>query len=84
MSTARLRIQGIHSLPGTVPPDLAAALRTPPRLVSFAVDVSDYPGGQLTVIGLDPKTAAISHQQAKRLPVIYLRQVERPGQDGIP
>jgi serine/threonine protein kinase len=62
MSTARLRIQSVHPLPGVVPPGVAAALQTPPSSVSFEVFVSDYPSGRMTVIGLRPKVAAIAYE----------------------
>jgi two-component system chemotaxis response regulator CheY len=67
MSTARLRIQGVYALPDAAPAAVVAALKTPPFSVSFDVAVTDYPGGRITVIGLGPRGAAISHEQTRVL-----------------
>jgi two-component system chemotaxis response regulator CheY len=67
MSAARLRIQGVYPLPGSVPPGIREALKTPPCLISFEVTVSDYPGGRITVLGLEPKSQRVSHEPKKPL-----------------
>ena len=67
MSTARVRIQGIYPLPGSLPPGILGALETPSFLSSFEVAVSDYPGGRITVMGLEPPTVATSRQLPQRL-----------------
>ncbi len=61
--SARLRIQQVYPLPGGVPPIIRAALAGPPHAVGFDVSVADYPGGQVTVVGLKTKTPAISREQ---------------------
>jgi CheY-like chemotaxis protein len=66
-TAAHLRIQGLHPLPGALPPGIAAALERPPYFVSFDVAVRDYPGGRMTLVGLAPRAAAPPHHEERLL-----------------
>ena len=62
-----LIIRDVRSYPGSVPPLVVAALVSPPLAAAFEVTIAGYPGGRVTVVGLGPAIAPITHESKRTL-----------------